>query len=241
MHSRMRIVALAAVGALAVMLTPRAQADAWDQKIVFTFSGPVEIPGQVLSPGTYVFKLMNSMADRNVVQVFDNNETHCYGNFLAIPDYRMTPTSKPVITFEERAEGSPQAVKSWFYPGYNYGHEFVYHKAEQVASANSQAAGMAENTTATSAPAPPPVTEQAPQNETEQQQTETAQAMTPPPATEEANTPPPATEQANTPPPEEANRMTEQLPQTGSDLPLIGLVGMLSLASALVLRRVRAN
>ena len=235
MHSRLNIFALAAVAALVVMLTPRARADAWDQKTVFTFSGPVEIPGQVLSPGTYVFKLMDSMADRNVVEVFDKNEMHCYGNFLAIPDYRLTPTGKPVITFEERAEGSPQAVKSWFYPGENYGHEFVYRKAQQLASAGPQPAGMAENTTPPSVPPPPPVTEQAPpssQNEIEQQQTETAQAMTPPPATEEANTPPPAAE---------ANRTPEQLPQTGSDLPLIFLVGALSLTSALLLRRVRAT
>ena len=210
---------------------------------MFTFSGPVEIPGQVLSPGTYVFRLMNSMADRDVVQVFNNNETHCYGNFLALPDFRMTPTGKPVITFEERAEGSPQAVKSWFYPGYNYGHEFIYRKAQQVASANSQAAGMAENSTATSVTSPPAVTEQAPASSTEQQQTEAAQATTPPPSTEQANTPPPATEQANTPPaaPEEASRMPKQLPQTGSDLPLIGLIGMLSLVSAFALRRVRGN
>jgi LPXTG-motif cell wall-anchored protein len=236
MHNSMRIVAFAAVGALVVMLTPRARADEWDQKTVFTFSGPVEIPGRVLSPGTYVFKLMDSMADRNVVQVFNKNETHCYGNFLAIPDYRMTPTSKPVITFEERAEDSPQAVKSWFYPGENYGHEFVYRKAQQLAAANPQPAGMAENTAATSVTTPPPpVTEQAPpssQNETVQQQTETAEAMTPPPATEQANTPPPA---------EQSNRIPERLPQTGSDLPLIGLVGTLSLASALLLRRVRSN
>jgi hypothetical protein len=37
-------------------MVQRASADDFDQKTVFTFSGPVEIPGQVLSAGTYVFK-----------------------------------------------------------------------------------------------------------------------------------------------------------------------------------------
>jgi hypothetical protein len=35
----------------------RALADEWNQKTIVTFSGPVEIPGQVLDAGTYVFKL----------------------------------------------------------------------------------------------------------------------------------------------------------------------------------------
>jgi hypothetical protein len=37
-----------------------AKADDWDQKTIFTFSGPVEIPGQVLQAGTYVFKLIQT-------------------------------------------------------------------------------------------------------------------------------------------------------------------------------------
>ena len=127
------------LGVLGVML-PRAEADEWNQKTVFTFSGPVEIPGQVLSAGTYVFKLAGSMSDRNIVEVFNKDENHLYGFFLAIPDYRLKPSGKPIITFEERATGSPEAVKAWFYPSDNYGHDFVYPKAKAVelAKANKQ-------------------------------------------------------------------------------------------------------
>jgi hypothetical protein len=35
-------------------------ADELNQKIAYTFSGPVEIPGQVLAAETYVIKLMDS-------------------------------------------------------------------------------------------------------------------------------------------------------------------------------------
>lgn len=137
--NNLRMIVLAYVAVFCAML-PHAKADEWDQKTVFTFSGPVEIPGRVLVPGTYVFKLLDSQTDRNVVQVFDKKETRCYGTFLAIPDYRLKPTGKPIITFEERAAGSPDAVKAWFYPGNNYGHEFVYPKAKAVelAKANNQ-------------------------------------------------------------------------------------------------------
>jgi hypothetical protein len=46
----------------------------------------VEIPGQILPAGTYVFKLADSTGNRHVVQVFNQAENHVYGTFLAIPD-----------------------------------------------------------------------------------------------------------------------------------------------------------
>jgi hypothetical protein len=79
---------------LLVSIMPSARADEWDQKTVFTFSAPVEIPGQVLLPGTYVFKLADSSSDRNIVQVFNKDESHLYGTFLAIADYRIKPSGK---------------------------------------------------------------------------------------------------------------------------------------------------
>jgi hypothetical protein len=75
------------VAALAA-ITPTIRADDWDQRTKFTFSTPVEIPGRVLLPGTYVFKLADSSSNRNIVQVYDKDEKQLYGTFLAIPDYR---------------------------------------------------------------------------------------------------------------------------------------------------------
>jgi hypothetical protein len=126
-----KILPLLSLGVLCVaFVAPRAKADEWNQKITFTVNEPVEIPGQVLPAGSYVFKLADSNSDRDVVQVFDQNEDHLVGTFLAIPDYRLTPSGKPVITFDEQAAGAPMAVRAWFYPGDNYGHEFVYPKTE---------------------------------------------------------------------------------------------------------------
>jgi hypothetical protein len=118
------------------VLLPPAQADEYNKKTIFTFSGPVEIPGfhgpMVLPAGTYVFKLLDSMSDRDIVQIFNKDQTHLYATILAIPDYRLTPTDKTVLTFSERAAGSPEAVKAWFYPGDLYGQEFVYPKSRAV-------------------------------------------------------------------------------------------------------------
>src|ERR1700757_4647396 len=108
-----KVILLVTFGFLGRMI-PLATAGEWDQKTIFTFSGPVEIPGQVLPAGTYVFKLANSPSDRNIVQVFSKDERHLFATFLAIPDYRLQPAGKTIITFEERPAGSPEAVRAWF-------------------------------------------------------------------------------------------------------------------------------
>jgi len=229
-----KMVTCVCVGLLAAM-TPRARADAWDQKTIFTFSAPVELPGQVLQPGTYVFKIAESQVNRNTVEVFNKDQQHLYGMFNTIPDYHLRPASRAIITFEERAAGAPPAVKTWFYPGDNYGHEFVYKKAEMVASTAMPTATMAavtqtETAEAAPAPAPAPAPLAQPEESTQQQteqRTEIAQA-TPPPA-EAAPAPAPAPQQSAPP---------QNLPHTGSSMPLIGLIGLASLASAGLLHRV---
>ncbi len=44
------------VALVTFVAAPIAKADAWDKETIVTFSSPVEVPGQVLPPGTYVFK-----------------------------------------------------------------------------------------------------------------------------------------------------------------------------------------
>ena len=118
--------------AYAAAMSSAIQADEWDKKTIFTFNAPVEVPGKVLTPGSYVFKLLDTAADRHIVQIFDKNQRQLIGTFITIPDYRNTPPDKPLITFEERAAGAPEAIKSWFYPGDNYGNQFVYPKERAV-------------------------------------------------------------------------------------------------------------
>ena len=114
---------------------PRAKAQLWNKKTTVTFSVPVEVPGvgaQVLPAGTYVFKLADVGSSRNIVQIFSADELHVYTTILAINNYRLQPTDKTVMTFRERAEGQPEAIRAWFYPGDNYGQQFVYPKARAV-------------------------------------------------------------------------------------------------------------
>src|ERR1022692_2795838 len=104
---------LALVGAV---ISPAAKADEWNRKTVMTFSGPVEIPGvhlkgwAVLPAGTYVFKIMDSLSDRHIVQIFSQDEKTCYATILSIPNFRMHATGKTVVTFRERPAGEPEAI-----------------------------------------------------------------------------------------------------------------------------------
>jgi len=227
-----KIATVLCAGVLAA-LTPLAKADEWNQKTIFTFKAPVEIPGQVLPPGTYVFKLLDTLADRTVVQVFNKDETHIYGTFLAIPDYRLRPTGKTIITFEERAAGAPEAVKAWFFPGFNYGHEFVYPKvkAVELAKANKQPVASMPNELAANTTQSATSSNQASVNAMKQAPLKAQKPAEEEVAVAEVFTPPPAT-QATAPNPQPP----QQLPKTASLLPLIGLSGLLSLALAGLLR-----
>src|SRR5262245_6174479 len=117
----------------ALAFSASVNADAWNKKTVVTFSQPVEIPGgKVLPAGAYVFKLMDSASNRHIVQIFNEDQNHIYATVLAIPNYRLQVTDETVITFVERPAGEPQAIKAWFYPGDNFGQEFVYPKSRTV-------------------------------------------------------------------------------------------------------------
>src|SRR5579872_5703216 len=123
---------------LGAALSPNAKADEVNHKTIVTFSGPVEIPPvyitgmRILPAGTYVFKLTDSSSNRHIVQIFNKDETKIYATVLAIPNYRLVAKGKTVMTFNEGIAGAPQPIRAWFYPGANWGEEFVYPKTRAV-------------------------------------------------------------------------------------------------------------
>lgn len=104
-----------------------AKADEWDKKTTVTFSQPVELPGDVVLPaGTYVFKIADVTARRDVVMVYNLEQNHLYATIFAIPEVRVNRIEKSYMEFEERAAGMPVALHQWLYPGAFGGIEFVY-------------------------------------------------------------------------------------------------------------------
>jgi hypothetical protein len=111
---------------LCATLVPGARASQWDKKTIVTFSDAVEIPGQILEPGTYVFKLLDSPSNRNIVQVWTEGEDHLIATILAVPDDQPQANDKSVFNLEQFSGDSTVALESWFYAGEKSGQRFVY-------------------------------------------------------------------------------------------------------------------
>lgn len=227
--NRFKVVAMIfCLSLMALAFLPSVKADEWNRKTVMTFSGPVEVPGvgaQTLPAGTYVFKILSTLGDRHIVQIFNEAEDHVYTTILAIPNYRMKATDKTVVTFGERAAGEPQAIRAWFYPGRQWGEEFVYPKfrAVELAKVTNQPVLY---TPIDLAAAPVEALKTAP-----------VEAIAPTgdvvPLAKVVELPP----EVVAPQPVEvaAAQPVETLPQTASPLALVGLLGFLSLGAGVTL------
>jgi len=221
---------------LGTVLVPGARGDDWNRKTTITFSGPVEIPGvhlkgwSVLPAGTYVFKILDSQSDRHIVQIFSKDERTIYATILAIPNYRLKATDKTVVTFRERPAGEPEALRAWFYPGRNWGEEFVYPKARAMALAKEThvpvlfaAVDLPVEVAEPIKSADEPVVMQLKQApilaiQPTGEEVQLAEVVTAPPAIADAPVADPA------------------LPATASTLPLIGLFGLMALLAAFATR-----
>ncbi|MEO8027329.1 MAG: hypothetical protein ABI823_12690 [Bryobacteraceae bacterium] len=249
---------LASCALLAASLSTVAWADQWDKKTYVTFSGPVEIPGKVLSAGTYTFRLVDSSSDRNIVQISNERQDHVYATILAIPKIRLNTPEKTIFTFYESHVGQPPPIKAWFYPGDNTGREFAYPKTREVLlSSNGTADTSYSNAVVAHAgPAPAGTLNSNEENEVNEV---TESAMTPAPVqavdhSDEATAPVALTDEgaivadmaADEPSPvadqDQAQRPTETtpndpMPKTASQFAVYGLFGLGSLAAAYGMRK----
>ncbi len=207
--------------ALCVLAAPKATADQRDHKTFVTFSGPVEVPGvgqHILPAGTYMFKLMDSASDRHIVQILSPDGAHVYTTILAIPNLRLKTTEKTVMTFRERPAGDPEALKAWFYPGHEWGEQFVYERTRAIALAKVNNEPILSTPTELETP--------------EVLTTAPVEAITP------AGTPAEAAIVVETPRAAPQPVLMASLPKTASYLPLIGLLGLFAMGGGLAVSSV---
>lgn len=243
---------LAAIGA--DMAAVKMNADPWNKKTIITITEPMQIPGAVLTPGKYVFKLVDSASNRHIVQVFDEDEKNVINTILAIPNRRLQPTGKSEFGFWEVPAGNTPALRSWFYPGDNMGQEFAYPKQEATklsAMVKEEVPSLSEEEYAQATTVTP-----APQEAAAEVKTPEPQPATPAPEVAVAETPkpveapvavqePPAPQApATTTPvdrPREEVPADDNLPSTASPLPLLGLLGLLFTGLGAAVRTLRSR
>jgi len=250
---KMTIKTLAAVSCLGLMtIVPSAVADQWNKRTILTVNEPIQVPGKVLQPGKYVMRLLDSPANRHIVQIFNGDETQLQTTILAIPNYRLQPTGETEFGWWETPAGQPKAMRAWFYPGDNFGQEFAYPKNEAVAiAANNQAnvpttAAQTEAELATArvgtvdrAGTEMELDRQTYQRQEGNQPTELAQNRTPEPAATPAPVEQPQTQVQQEQPAAQDQMETRArtLPRTASPLPLVGLFGFAALGASLAVRK----
>jgi len=243
------------MGALAVLalaaLSPLMKADEYDRKTIISLSQPLEVPGAVLQPGTYVMKLFTSSSNRHIVQFMNDKQLALT---FAIAAERVRPAEKTLLTMYEGGQGSPQALRTWYYPGDTVGQEFLYpHKqAVSISERDHVKVPEIESTEKTSvtetAAAVTPAEPVATAPETRDEPVLIARAE---PAPEPAPAPEPqapaATAQADRTEPvapaaaDTTTTSSDSLPQTASYGPLAGLIGGVSLILAFGMRKLKRS
>jgi hypothetical protein len=203
-----------------VLATGVLRADTYDKRTVFSFNRPISLPGVTLPAGKYMFRLVDTETTRKVVQVLDEHGKKPYAMLHTIPDIRRDASGSPEVRFMETAKGQPSAVKTWWYPQERIGYEFIYPKEQ----ARRLARAVVEPVLTTR------------EETTKQEETQTAQLERLAPTGQET----PVVETAAPEPIVPSGIVQEglvaeartDLPTTASQLPLVGLIGLLALAGA---------
>lgn len=250
---------LAAVAILGLALFhPSLKADEYNRQTMITISQPLEVPGVVLAPGTYVMRLFNSSSDRHIVQFMTEDRKQQLALTFAVSAERIRPTGKTVLTMYEGSRDAPPALRTWFYPGDVVGQEFLYPHEQAIRIAARTKTTVPEVETAQaestkeSAEVVAPAAESAQKTQSREESVLIAKAE-PSPAPEPAPAPiaapepqqpaaepqsPPATS-AQEAPIAKSESQPDSLPHTASNGPLAALIGGFSLLLALGLRKVR--
>ena len=118
--------------AVAMCVAAPARADESDKLTYLTFSKSVQLPGKTLPAGRYRFQLADTQESRRVIKVQSEDGKKQLAMLLTIPNQLRDIPKDPVVMFSETAQGQPDAVKSWNYPGERTGYEFIYPRAQAM-------------------------------------------------------------------------------------------------------------
>jgi hypothetical protein len=187
-----------------------------ERKAVIAIQSPMEIPGSVLQPGSYVFKQSGAQNGWTIVQIYNESESTLVTTVIAYSNSKLSSNGNTVMTYS--APGSNgQVLEAVTFPGDAAPDQFAYPAAEadRIGSANrvripttgtndAYPSSLPDAASSWSAPVTGGVSG--------------TQAMTASNSTADGT-----------------------LPQTASSVPLIGIVGISALAGLLALRKLGAK
>jgi len=131
----------AIVAALSVGAAGSAQAQVrWDKAIYFTFDQPVTLPQTTLPAGRYLFRLADSLANRQIVQIYTADGSSggkLAAMMMTLPVQRRDIPNDPELRFLETPANMPPAIATYWYPGEKQGWEFIYPRSQASTLAKS--------------------------------------------------------------------------------------------------------
>lgn len=203
-----------AMGALALLILIPAAFAQTPETSVLSVTEPLDVGGTILQPGEYTIRVMKSFTDRNKVQVTSPDMRTVYATVLTIPHALGPNEESPNTTFVfyPAAEGSLRALRTWFAPNpaaSGGGHDIVYDAARA-----RQLAALAKA----------PVTAYPATTAVADLDTTRLEVVTMDPVV----TPAPM-----------ISSQTPEMPGTASSVPLIALLGLISLGGAFAVRMAR--
>ena len=223
MLKTLRLIAFPA--ALSLLVAGVAGAQYEMTKSTLAISDRVEVPGAILEPGTYLIRVADVQANRNVVVFQSPDGTKTYATAIATPHRGAREPANSEFVFYPTAAGETRVLRSWWAHGDVNGQDFVY-SADRAAALRKTTREEVPVATADMVPATAP---------------EPAPVPAPAPVVASAP-PPPAPAPAETTASNETmtrSSGSETLPQTASPYPSIAVLGLAFLAGALVLRHRR--
>lgn len=230
MTNRKIIRTICGLGVLLGLLATVALAQTFDKRTVFTFNRPIALPGVTLPAGEYLFRLADPASSRKVIQVLSPDGKKAYAILYSIAAERTEASGKPEVRFMETAKNQPSAVKTWWYPNDLIGYEFIYPKEQARLLARGNVEPVLTTRIETTKP------EETKSAELERlaptgQEAPVAAAAAPQPAapTGVSQT---GTLASNEIKVSEGEVARNTLPATASNVPLVGLIGILALMAA---------
>jgi hypothetical protein len=91
---------------------------------------PVAIPGHVLPPGDYLFRMMEADQYPHVVEVMSADGSSLYGLFQVVPAQRLEFGNRSSVTLTDPDAAGLQGISQWYFPGSSDGYQFIYSKKD---------------------------------------------------------------------------------------------------------------
>ena len=144
--NRFRMTA-ATLGLISLYFMPSLRADDINKATHVTINGPLQVQNTVLAPGKYVFMLSDPSNNHTVVSIYNADRTHLEGIIIGFPAYRTDAGNEQMFTISQPQGDQGAKLRTWFFPGDNFGVEFAVRTKVRTVPQISKSNGKDQNAT----------------------------------------------------------------------------------------------